>query len=233
MSEQIVVKHTADLKDAPEEFRAAVAQAGDLPRRQRALRRAGVRRAGHRAGADALRQVADLPRGDGGIRPSRSLRTRRGDGHPGEDGPGTGKRPLSIFEFPLQSWEEFFVIKLLADLAEILQVEDLLHCTFHPLRNLARMTMPEERFHAQFGEDFCTELVRRPTARRGAGRHRPLLPDAAGFLRRLGVAQQRDLPQMGHQAAHQRRDARGFRRTRATEVAAKYGLTLPEIREAA
>lgn len=67
-------------------------------------------------------------------------------------------KPLSIFEFPLKTWEEFCVIKLLADLAEILQVEDLLHCTFQPLRNLARMTMPEERFHAQFGKDFCTEL---------------------------------------------------------------------------
>src|SRR5580704_10248446 len=77
----------------------------------------------------------------------------------------TGKRPLSIFEFPLKSWEEFCVIKLLADLAEILQVEDLLHCTFHPLRNLARMTMPEERFHAQFGKDFCTELVKTPEGR--------------------------------------------------------------------
>ena len=50
--------------------------------------------------------------------------------------PGTGKKPLSIFEFPLKTWEEFVAIKLLADLAEILQVEDLLHCTFHPLRNL-------------------------------------------------------------------------------------------------
>lgn len=59
--------------------------------------------------------------------------------------PGTGKRPLSIFEFPLKTWEEFVAIKLLADLAEILQVEDLLHCTFHPLTNLARTTMPEER----------------------------------------------------------------------------------------
>ena len=52
--------------------------------------------------------------------------------------PGAGKKPLSIFEFPLKTWEEFVAIKLLADLAEILQVEDLLHCTFHPLRNLAR-----------------------------------------------------------------------------------------------
>src|SRR5207302_4900703 len=76
--------------------------------------------------------------------------------------PGGGKRPLSIFEFPLKTWEEFVAIKLLADLAEILQVEDLLHCTFHPLRNLARATMPEERFHAQFGEDFSAELVKTP-----------------------------------------------------------------------
>ncbi|HSS85649.1 MAG TPA: hypothetical protein VLL30_17970 [Reyranella sp.] len=43
-----------------------------------------------------------------------------------------------------------------------MQVEDLLHCTFHPLRNLARATMPEERFHAQFGEDFAAELIKTP-----------------------------------------------------------------------
>ena len=73
--------------------------------------------------------------------------------------PGGSKRPLSIFEFPMQSWAEFCVIKLLADLAEILQVEDLLHCSFHPLRNLARATMPEERFHADFGKQFSAELV--------------------------------------------------------------------------
>ena len=70
----------------------------------------------------------------------------------------TEKSPLSIFEYPLESWAEFCVIKMLGDLAEILQVEDLVQCSFHPLRNLARMTMPEERFHAQFGEDFCTDL---------------------------------------------------------------------------
>src|SRR6185295_4260210 len=81
-------------------------------------------------------------------------------GVPEEKMTPAAKQPLSIFEFPLKTWEEFCVIKLLADLAEILQVEDLLHCSFQPLRNLARMTMPEERFHAQFGKDFCTELCR-------------------------------------------------------------------------
>ena len=71
----------------------------------------------------------------------------------------TEKPPLSIFDFQLKTWEEFCVIKMLGDLGEILQVEDLVQASFIPLRNLARMTMPEERFHAAFGEDFCTELV--------------------------------------------------------------------------
>ena len=69
------------------------------------------------------------------------------------------KRPLSIFEFQLKTWPEFCVIKAIADYAEILQVEDLLHCSFHPLRNLGRITMPEEKFHAQFGKDSCLELI--------------------------------------------------------------------------
>lgn len=70
------------------------------------------------------------------------------------------KRPLTIFGFPLKTWPEFCVIKMLADLAEILQVEDLLHCSFVPLRNIGRLTMPEEKFHAQFGKQFCTELCK-------------------------------------------------------------------------
>jgi len=99
----------------------------------------------------------------------------------------SGKRPLSIFEFPLKTWEEFCVIKLLADLAEILQVEDLLHCAFHPLRNLARMTMPEERFHAQFGKDFCTELCATEEGRQrvqdAIDRYFPMLPAFFGGSR--------------------------------------------------
>jgi ring-1,2-phenylacetyl-CoA epoxidase subunit PaaA len=72
------------------------------------------------------------------------------------------------------------VIKLIADYAEILQVEDLLHCSFHPLRNLARITMPEEKFHAKFGKDFCTELCRTPQGRKavqdGINRYFPITP---------------------------------------------------------
>jgi len=75
------------------------------------------------------------------------------------------KQPLSIFGFPLKTWAEFCVIKMLADLAEILQVEDLLHCSFVPLRNIGRVTMPEEKFHAAFGKDFCSELCKTEAGR--------------------------------------------------------------------
>jgi ring-1,2-phenylacetyl-CoA epoxidase subunit PaaA len=122
-------------------------------------------------------------------------------GIPAEEMMPTNRRPLSIFEFPLKTWEEFCVIKLLADLAEILQVEDLLHCTFQPLRNLARMTMPEERFHAQFGKDTCTELCQTETGRTkvqdAIDRYFPYLPAFFGrkgsrnntLYRRWGIKQ--------------------------------------------
>lgn len=71
----------------------------------------------------------------------------------------TEKRPLSIFEHPLESWEDFCIIKLVADLAEIIQVEDLLTCSYVPLREAARATLPEEKFHAKFGEQSVGELV--------------------------------------------------------------------------
>ncbi|MCH2548897.1 MAG: phenylacetate-CoA oxygenase subunit PaaI [Alphaproteobacteria bacterium] len=98
--------------------------------------------------------------------------------------PSNTKKPLSIFEFPLETWEEFCVIKLLADLAEIIQVEDLALCSFLPLRNLSRMTMPEERFHAQFGKDFCTEICESEEGKKkvqdAINRYFPMLPSFFG-----------------------------------------------------
>lgn len=89
------------------------------------------------------------------------------------------KQPLSIFNFELRTWPEFCVIKAIADYAEILQVEDLLHCSFHPLRNLARVTMPEEKFHAKFGKDHCLELIQAGRANEvqdGIDRYFPITP---------------------------------------------------------
>ena len=142
------------------------------------------------------------------------------------------KQPLSIFEFPLQTWEEFCVIKLLADLAEILQVEDLLHCSFHPLRNLARFTMPEEKISRAVRPRFLTELVRTTRGRaRCRRRSIGIFPLSARFFR-ARTHEQRALPQirLKQRTNHEMRE--DFIQ-RATEVAGKYGLTLPEVRQAA
>jgi len=142
----------------------------------------------------------------------------------------TDKRPLSIFEHPLKTWEEFVAIKLLGDLAEILQVEDLLHCTFHPLRSLARMTMPEERFHAQFGIDFGRELVATPDGRRRLQQAvDAVFPIMPAFFGRPGSKNNETYRRFGIKQ-HTNEAMRDDYVRRAREAAGKLGLTLPEVK---
>lgn len=143
----------------------------------------------------------------------------------------TSKKPLSMFEFPLASWEEFVAIKLLGDLAEILQVEDLLHCTFHPLRNLARMTMPEEKFHHQFGVDFGRELVKDPVAKAklqaAVDRVFPFIPS---FFGRSGSKNNQMYRDLGIKL-RTNEDMRADYLARAKAACDLVGLTLPEYKE--
>ena len=231
----IVVRTVAELKDAPEEFREAVAKLvishainelygaqvfdepaialAPTPYAKWLTCRVAMEEYGHHVRFKQLGEQIGIPE-------SRML-------------PSDSKRPLSIFEFPLKTWEEFVAIKLLADLAEILQVEDLLHCAFHPLRNLARATMPEERFHAQFGEDFAAELVKTPEGKTrlqdAINRYFPYLPAFFGdsksrnneIFRKWGIKLRTN------------DDMRADFINRAREVTAKQGLALPELKDAA
>lgn len=143
------------------------------------------------------------------------------------------KKPLNIFEYPMTTWAQFCVIKLLGDLAEILQVEDLLHCSFVPLRNVARTTMPEEKFHAQFGKDFCTELIQTAEGKAQVQEainsfypHAPLFfgsPNSKNneVFRNFGIKLRKN--------EEMRADYIG----RAKEVVDSLGLTLPELAAAA
>ena len=139
------------------------------------------------------------------------------------------KRPLSIFSFELKTWPEFCVIKAIADYAEILQVEDLLHCSFHPLRDLARITMPEEKFHAKFGKDFCLELIQRGNAAEvqdAIDRYFPITP---GFF---GASQSKNNEIYRKWKLKQRSndEMRQDFLTRVTELVEKdFGLKLPSV----
>lgn len=139
------------------------------------------------------------------------------------------KRPLSIFGFQLKSWPQFCVIKLLADLAEILQVEDLLHCSFVPLRTIGRVTMPEEKFHAQFGKDFCTELCKTEEGRRDVQR---AIDDYAPFLPQFfGAAGSKNNETYRKYGLKERRneEMRADFLNRARAVVEALGLKFPEL----
>jgi len=75
-----------------------------------------------------------------------------------------------VFDLSLRSWPEFVVNKAIGDLGEVVMVEELAHCSYLPLRQLALKTMPEERFHAGFGRDQLPEVCRTPEGRADAQR---------------------------------------------------------------
>lgn len=79
-------------------------------------------------------------------------------------------RHLSIFEFKMEDWPDFLAVKALADLAEIIQMEDLLECSYVPLRCLAEQLMPEEKFHAGFGKSRLQQLCTAPDGKAQAQR---------------------------------------------------------------
>lgn len=153
-------------------------------------------------------------------------------GIPAQSTDPKNKRPLSIFGFPLKTWPEFCVIKMLADLAEILQVEDLLHCSFVPLRNIGRVTMPEEKFHAQFGKDFCIELCKTDDGRREV---QQAIDDYAPYLPQFfGAAGSKNNETYRKYALKERKneEMREDFLSRAAAIVDSIGLRLPAIEPA-
>ncbi len=141
----------------------------------------------------------------------------------------TEKSPLSIMSFKMTTWEEFCVIKMLGDLGEILQVEDLVHCSFHPLRNLARMTMPEEHFHAEFGENFCTEICETDEGKELTQKNiNAIFPHMPSFFGRSGSRNNEIYRKWGIKK-RTNEDMRQDYMNRARAVVEKLGLTLPDI----
>jgi ring-1,2-phenylacetyl-CoA epoxidase subunit PaaA len=153
-------------------------------------------------------------------------------GIPEKDMSPDNKRPLSIFDFEMKSWADFCVIKLLADLAEVIQVEDLSQCSFHPLRDLSRLTMPEEQFHCQFGKDFSKELCETDEGRAeiqdAINRYYPYLPAFFGrpksknneIFRKWGIKMRTNEEMLADYVK------------RATALVEELGLELPKLKAA-
>lgn len=141
----------------------------------------------------------------------------------------TAKRALNIFDTTLGDWAEFCALKMIGDLAEIVQVEDLLHCSYVPLRKAAKITMPEEKFHATFGERACAALVATPEGRRdvqaGIDKLFPVLP---AFFGRAGSTNNELYRKWGiKERTNEAMRADYLERARARVE--KLGLTLPAL----
>ncbi|HEY3256972.1 MAG TPA: Phenylacetic acid catabolic protein, partial [Polyangiaceae bacterium] len=113
-----------------------------------------------------------------------------------------------------------------------LQVEDLLHCSFVPLRNIGRITMPEEKFHAQFGKDFCTELCKTEAGRREV---QAAIDDYAPYLPKFfgaAVSKNNDLYRRYGLKERTNAQMKDDFMNRARAIVDSLGLNLPELETA-
>lgn len=69
------------------------------------------------------------------------------------------KKPLTLFDFPVVNWLEFGVIKATVDVAELIELDDLVNATYLPLRKVAKDTYAEEKFHVGLGRDILKSLL--------------------------------------------------------------------------
>ncbi len=141
----------------------------------------------------------------------------------------TEKKALNFFDTTLSGWPEFCVLKMIGDLAEILQVEDLLTCSYVPLRKAAKITMPEEKFHATFGERACTALVATPEGRRGVQEGvDKLFPELPAFFGRADSRNNQLYLKWGIKA-RTNEEMRNDYLTRARALTDKLELKLPPL----
>jgi ring-1,2-phenylacetyl-CoA epoxidase subunit PaaA len=86
------------------------------------------------------------------------------------------KRTLTLFDFPMVSWVEFGAIKAIVDIAELIELDDLIESSYLPLRAVAKKTYAEEKFHVGLGRDIVKALLQEDPA------CRPQLQDAINKL---------------------------------------------------
>lgn len=69
------------------------------------------------------------------------------------------RKPLTLFDFPMVSWVEFGAIKAIVDIAELIELDDLIMSSYLPLRSVAKKTYAEEKFHVGLGRDIVKDLL--------------------------------------------------------------------------
>lgn len=140
-----------------------------------------------------------------------------------------GRDRLAAFGIELKTWPEFCVIKAIADSAQALQAEDLAGCSFHPLRNIARAQLPEQRLHARIARDLCLELLQGGLGREvqdALDRCFPLVPAVFGGMEAAMEAACRRFGLKRRTGEDMRRE---FVARSGTLIVKDFGLRMPSL----
>lgn len=146
--------------------------------------------------------------------------------------PDAPRGALTIFSLPQTSWYEFVVGKAFGDLAELVQVDDLVESTYTPLAVLSKQIMPEERFHCAFGRTQMLEALNGPDA--DAAREvfqttvDRFVPVANTFFGRSSSTNSVMYRRWGLKK-RTNDEMRADYHQRASALAAETGLTMPEL----
>ncbi len=144
--------------------------------------------------------------------------------------PWKDKKSLTLFDFPVVEWVDFGVIKATVDIAELIELDDLVQCTYLPLRKVAKDTYPEEKFHVGLGREIISTLLDEDPGNReriNATLAR-LFPEALDFF---GAAHSKNNELFVHWGLKRRSNSamRADYVRQVQEFARKYELKMPDV----
>lgn len=77
-----------------------------------------------------------------------------------------GDMRLNVFHYPTTGWTDCIVMNVMMGTATVLQLGDLVHCSYQPLGAQFRDIIPREKRHAELGEEELRKLAARGDAER-------------------------------------------------------------------
>lgn len=70
----------------------------------------------------------------------------------------SGDMRLNVFHYPLEGWLDAVVMNTLMGLATVIQLSELMRCSYQPLADVFEGILPRESRHAELGEEGVVRL---------------------------------------------------------------------------
>lgn len=75
-----------------------------------------------------------------------------------------GDMRLNVFHYPISGWTDSVVFNTMMGAATVIQLDDLVHCSYQPLGAVFRDILVREKRHAELGEEGMRSLAARGEA---------------------------------------------------------------------